>query len=174
MRVALAAALIGLTGCGLRHLLDWDRAPAPHHAQLVSVTDSVLTTRVAQARSWVVGTVRHVTEWWEFDSHCGLFAQAQNACTGTQAYRIDLVDGSRFFAFVPHGQWLPFAEGDTALFILQRRVVFRLQKCNEQQGAAGSAYCDYYLEDVLVSNYDLLPPADSARVAAAFAARTRH
>src|SRR5437867_2220186 len=51
MRVALTAALIGLTGCGLRHLLDWDRAPAPHHAQLVSVTDSVLTMRVAQARS---------------------------------------------------------------------------------------------------------------------------
>jgi len=160
-----------LTSCALQHLLDWDKAPKPQHVPLVSITDSVMKVRVDSARSWTVSTVKKIEEYWPYESHCGLFAHVNGSCIGTFAWRVDLQDGSRFYAFTPHGQYIPIAQGDTALFIFQRRVVFELQKCEEQQGAAGSAYCNYHMEDVLVSNYDLLPPSDSIRVAEMFKAK---
>ncbi len=114
-----------------------------------------------------VAAITEMQEDWQYDDPCGILATALNRCVATITYRVKLENGTanRYVYAFAH----PYAEfglhvGERAVYLWHRLPVYKYAKCKAQQ-AMTSAYCDYDILDTFESDYDVLPVADSARVA---------
>src|SRR2546429_145746 len=114
-----------------------------------------------------VATITEIQEDWTYDDPCGILSTALHHCEGTISYRVTLNDGTTkqyVYAFVhPYGEF-GLHVGERAVYLWHRMPVYKYGKCRQQQ-AVSSAYCDYDILDTFQSDFDVLPVADSTRVA---------
>jgi len=121
-----------------------------------------------RAKGMLVGRIKEMEEYWLYDDPCGLIMILRHGCDGTVTYQLKLANDSTeriVYAFTPAYGTFSLFKGEDAVYLWHRVVAFKYQKCREQQGMNGS-WCDYDIVDAFQSDFDVLPIADSARVAA--------
>jgi len=126
--------------------------------------------RIAQADGVIVGEIHTLEEDWQYDDPCGMVKIALHQCDGTVTYRLHVVNPERdkwLWTFVLAYGTFGLYVGESAVFVYRQMVIDRLQECRERAGMY-SASCSYDLLDVLTSDLDVLPVADSARVNSLF------
>ena len=125
----------------------------------------VLPDRIAKADGVSVATIAKMEADWTYDDPCGIIAQIAHRCDGTVTYRLRLEPGSQYvWAFTPAYGSFGLFEGERAIFIWRKVAAYRYKSCREQQGLTRAA-CMADVIPALTDDLDVLPLADSSRVA---------
>lgn len=136
--------------------------------------DSVMPHLLATADGVIVGTITKIESDWLYDDPCRLIAALLKRCDGTVTYRLhienDLTD-QWLWAFTPSTGTFGLFRGERAVFVWSKYFAWRFGECAQHSGL--TAYCAGDWLPSLTEDLDVLPVADSARVAALFAER-RH
>lgn len=125
--------------------------------------------RIAQADGYITGRIIKLEEDWTYDDPCGLITIVRHGCDGTVTYKLHVENAERdkwLWAFTPAYGMFGLFVGERAVFVWRRTLAYRYQECKQHQGMSG--YCGYDMLDALTGDLDVLPPTDSARVAALF------
>lgn len=141
--------------------------PMPPH-EPTALEWKAAAENVARADGILVGSIAEIVADWQYDDPCGAFAAALHKCDGTVTYRVKLENAQTHhyvWAFTPSTGAFGLFEGEQAIFLWHKTVAYRFATCKSQQ-ALTSAYCNYDVLDAFQSDFDVLPAADSARVAA--------
>lgn len=126
---------------------------------------AVLPERIAQADGVAVATIAKMEADWTYDDPCGILTIIMHGCIGTVTYRVHLQPVDKYvWVFTPAYGSFGLFEGERAVFVWHKIAAYRYKQCKEQQGMT-SADCMADVIPALTDDLDVLPLADSARVA---------
>jgi len=126
------------------------------------------TLNAQKADGTLVGGIVEMEEYWAYDDPCGLIMILRHGCDGTVTFQLKLANDSTdriVYAFTPAYGTFGLYKGQRGVYLWHKIPVQRLQECKQRQAINGS-YCNYDIVDAFQSDFDVLPLADSARVAA--------
>ncbi len=162
--VALGIALAACAGAAKRVARD--------RLSLVPARDRILGENLIDAEHVVAGRLVDLDEAFEYERLGGLLLGLfGNKAVVPLAYNAEVRVDSTLLGhergtlsitfFAPRGARIP-AQGETAIWVLHRRVLWRLQRCSEQQGFTSTG-CPYDIGLALDSDDDVRPPGPGAR-----------
>jgi hypothetical protein len=163
--VALGIALAGCAGGARRAARD--------RLVLVPPPDQVLGENLVDADHVVAGQLVDVDEAPEYErlgrlvlglfGHKAVVSLAYNARIRVDSTLLGRPRGALWITFfAPPGARIP-GKGETAIWVLHRRVLWRLKRCSEQQGFTSTG-CPYDLGLALDSDDDVHPLDDWSRI----------
>jgi hypothetical protein len=170
MTLRVLALVVAIVGCG-----GAAQQAARARLPLVPAPDRVLGERLIDADRVVAGRLLRVEEASEYEPLgsiiFGLFgAKIVIPAAYTAELRVDstLLGRTRptlwITFFAARGARIP-QPGDTAIWVLHRRVLWRLQRCSEQQSFTSTS-CPYDVGLALDSDDDIHPVAEWPRLRA--------
>jgi len=125
--------------------------------------ERVMPRLVADADGVTVATITKIEDDWTYDAHCGIISQVMHRCGDlSTTEKLTLNTGQQLWTWT-YGDF-GLHKGERALFVWHYVLAARIFECQEH-GAMTSQGCMSDRLPSLTEDLDVLPVADSARVA---------